>query len=278
MNTKDLQKGLPSGFNQSVWSIFPTVSNPYLNAVRYAWLGFPIEGYKAQAFAPPEVNSATPIAPISAVMDHSGTPLDPDTSRKRCWYIPCEDKKVLAYTGELGNVPPYNCRPGPGYKNENGTPFEVNGNYVGARCIKTDPLSKTIRYLNYDGHSGYDYPFLAKTTAVRAAADGRLFKATVDNVNHNSSCLFNGWQEWHTFYIVHDNGYSSWYLHVDRLAVNSGDHVAQGQIVAYVGQFGPCGNPTGMPQHLHFEVRKTLPSGKDKDVVDPYAERFWLNQ
>jgi murein DD-endopeptidase MepM/ murein hydrolase activator NlpD len=219
-------------------------------------------------------------ARIASIMDHSGTPLDPVNNPGR-FYVP--DGKIKAYTDETGEATfGTNCSPGPGYKNATGADFIVNGNYVGATCPDNKPHDPDAnihprQFLNYDGHSGYDYPY-PKGTPIVAPAAGRLFKAETDSVNHNSACLHaNGWKEWHTFYIVHDNGYSTWYLHGelgDAIEKQIGNDyaksvpVSKGQMVGFVGHFGAC---FPVPYHLHFEVRKGL-----DQVVDPYSDGLWI--
>jgi hypothetical protein len=165
-----------------------------------------------------------------------------------------------------------------GYKNQDKTPFRINGNYVGTNCGNgKDPTL----FLSSDGHSGYDYAF-AKLTPVLAPADGELHKAQADLVNIPKGCeTLTAWEAWHAFYIDHGNGYTTWYLHADALdpAIESqigsdytkSAHVSQGDRIAFSGTFGPCGNPDSEPPQLHFEVRKGL-----NEVVDPYSEAFWI--
>lgn len=50
--------------------------------------------------------------------------------------------------------------------------------------------------------------------------------------------------------IDHGNGYVTLYAHCSSLAVNSGQYVSQGDVIAYVGS---TGNSTG--PHLHFEIQ-----------------------
>ena len=50
--------------------------------------------------------------------------------------------------------------------------------------------------------------------------------------------------------VMHDNGYTTVYGHMSSIAVYSGQTVAQGQVLGYVGS---TGNSTG--PHLHFEIR-----------------------
>ena len=49
--------------------------------------------------------------------------------------------------------------------------------------------------------------------------------------------------------IQHGMGYLTVYGHCSRIAVNTGDRVAAGQLVAYVGNTGQTS-----ATHLHFEI------------------------
>ncbi len=51
--------------------------------------------------------------------------------------------------------------------------------------------------------------------------------------------------------IRHDNGYITAYAHADRLTVEKGERVAQGQIIGYAGETGGVSAP-----QLHFEIRR----------------------
>ena len=58
--------------------------------------------------------------------------------------------------------------------------------------------------------------------------------------------------------------------------------VKKGEQIAFSGKFGPCGNPSGDPAHLHFEVRKGPIALQDRGgvldlVVDPYADALWVH-
>ncbi len=85
-------------------------------------------------------------------------------------------------------------------------------------------------------HMGID--FGAPTgTPVYAAGDGVVEKAA----------WANGYGRW--LQIKHSGGLETGYGHLSRWAVRQGEHVHQGQVVAYVGQTGLATGP-----HLHYEI------------------------
>lgn len=76
-------------------------------------------------------------------------------------------------------------------------------------------------------------------TPIRAARSGRV--------------TYSGWSSGYgrLIMIEHDQGYTTFYGHLNESLVESGDYVKAGQSIAYMGN---SGNSTG--PHLHFEVRK----------------------
>jgi murein DD-endopeptidase MepM/ murein hydrolase activator NlpD len=85
-------------------------------------------------------------------------------------------------------------------------------------------------------HAGID--FGAPTgTPVYAAGDGVVEKAG----------WAGGYGRW--LQIKHNGGYETGYGHLSRWAVKPGQHVSQGQVVAYVGSTGLSTGP-----HLHYEI------------------------
>jgi hypothetical protein len=76
--------------------------------------------------------------------------------------------------------------------------------------------------------------------------------------------------------LIHDDGYSSWYIHLNNdtpgtddgqgwgfaPGIGTGVHVNAGEVIGYVGD---SGNAEEAPSHLHFELRD--PSGV---AFDPY--------
>lgn len=240
-------------------------------------------------------------APIITVLDHSAP-----------YFYDANHKSVQAYTGEMGQG---GCSPSGlkdpsspcGYYNTNFTPndssdtrqFIVNGNYVGtnADCAasnETSPCLEEVKVLNYRGHSGYDYAY-PEGTAIIAAADGDLYVPARDWIN-NPQGTNDPWCDFHTFYIDHGNGWTTWYLHADHIVFNGQPvdaphgcnglvstgspedifigHVKKGDEVGVVGDFA-YGKNGGVGYHLHFEVRRGCERVNNTLqnclVVDPYG-------
>lgn len=210
-------------------------------------------------------------AKISAVVDHSVPTGYNCNLRRDC------DGVVLAYSGEEGRREfGANCPP-PGYKNENDTDFLTGVvNYVGVTCppANSEAFRFPRRFLNYDGHSGYDYPY--SRVPILAAADGMMEIPTSDPINNPRGSSPH--ETFNTLRIIHPNGYETWYLHAragsecvafgtcpNRPAPGDTVLVVRGQQIGISGDTGAQGNP-----HLHFEVRQML-----DQVVDPYLAGLW---
>lgn len=56
---------------------------------------------------------------------------------------------------------------------------------------------------------------------------------------------------WGNLVVVENNGYQTWFAHLNSFAVNQGQVISRGQIIGYVGDNG---NSTG--PHLHYGVKK----------------------
>lgn len=90
--------------------------------------------------------------------------------------------------------------------------------------------------------------------------------------------LFRGRQVW----VDHGNGIITRYAHLDGIAagITEGARVAQGQVIAYVGDSGTpesISNP-GQEAHLHFEVRvrdSFLGAGLPPEDVRAIYERLF---
>jgi murein DD-endopeptidase MepM/ murein hydrolase activator NlpD len=87
-------------------------------------------------------------------------------------------------------------------------------------------------------HAGLDYP-AARGTGVVAGRGGCVSSVGYDGGGYGNLVV-----------IEHDAGMTSWYAHMDAIAVKSGQCVATG---APIGTVGATGNATG--PHLHFELR-----------------------
>jgi biotin carboxyl carrier protein len=94
-------------------------------------------------------------------------------------------------------------------------------------------------------HKGVD--LRAKDANIKSPLDG---KVTVSDMNHNPLC--GG-----TIDIEHSDGYKTRFCHVQKLLVNKGDTVKQGQVVGISG--GGAKDPgkgNSMGKHLHWTLMK----------------------
>ena len=83
-------------------------------------------------------------------------------------------------------------------------------------------------------------------TPVRAAADASVVATDWEDGFGNKVDL------------DHGNGYHTWYAHLSRFAVEPGERVRRGQIIAFVGATGDATGP-----HLHYQVMR------DGRPIDP---------
>jgi beta-lactamase regulating signal transducer with metallopeptidase domain len=98
-------------------------------------------------------------------------------------------------------------------------------------------------------HRGVDVAAPAGTPIV-APADGTVIVAAVEYEPSPTSGT--------VAILDHDRGLTTFYAHLGRLVVASGERVAAGQVIAEVGSTGKSTAP-----HLHFEVRR------DGEPLDP---------
>ncbi len=105
---------------------------------------------------------------------------------------------------------------------------------------RTHPVDGTRQF-----HSGIDIA-LPRGTPVKAAASGKVICSEWQT----------GWGRIIT--IDHGDDLISLYAHNDKLLIEAGTHVAQGQVIALSGNSGITTGP-----HLHFEIRR------EGDPVDP---------
>jgi murein DD-endopeptidase MepM/ murein hydrolase activator NlpD len=102
----------------------------------------------------------------------------------------------------------------------------------------------------WKAHLGTD--FAAPTgTPIVATGSGVVIASTYDGANGNY------------VKIKHDNTYTTQYLHMSKRAVKKGDHVAQGEVIGYVGSTGLATGP-----HVCYRFWK---NGKQ---VDALAQEF----
>ncbi len=179
------------------------------------------------------------------------------------------------------------------------------------------PGQTNVTHVFYDNHTGYDFAdqgaytvankpiFCTRSGTLYAASDkttsgvpdvgGVWRKQDATHPARLQDYTTSGetqWSAYHAIYVVHDNGYSSWFLHCDRLPGQAGnygtatDHpgttrnlfselltngfanVTKGEVIAYVGEKGAGA------AHLHFGVRKrpTDFSTFHSDRADPFGK------
>ena len=118
--------------------------------------------------------------------------------------------------------------------------WPVSGEITSPYGYRVHPIWGTTIY-----HSGIDIG-VDEGTPVHAADSGVI--------------VWSGWMGGYGYAVVidHGNGLSTLYGHNSELAVDEGQSVSKGQVVAYAGS---TGNSTG--PHVHFEVRE------NGDPVDP---------
>lgn len=108
-----------------------------------------------------------------------------------------------------------------------------------------------------DNHTGID--FGVKREEVLNVSNGKVVYAGKDNTS--SSCNNGGL----IVRVKHNNGLYSAYFHLNKILVEEGDEIKQGDILGISGNSGsrnckPLGN------HLHFEIRDGI---SQKEAVNP---------
>lgn len=228
-----------SGLRGAAQTTISTCQNPSVPA---DWSKWEESLIGAWYLAFPLCNHTQADKTINSVLDHSATH----------FYNP-HDGIVVAFTGEKGSSSNgVTCSPQDSYVSDTQVNFSLGNRYLGPCGLK---------YLTYDGHSGFDFHAdKGALTDLVATADGDLIVPLSDPINGQGkssspdSCF-------HTFYIDHHNGYTSWYLH-STSHIDPG-HVKRGQLVGKAGATSCVGT---VAIHLHFELRKGLTT-----PVDPYG-------
>ncbi|SFS03485.1 M23 family metallopeptidase [Sphingomonas jatrophae] len=107
----------------------------------------------------------------------------------------------------------------------------VQGRTTSSFGLRRHPILGFTRF-----HRGMDF----------AAAYGTPIVASVDG-----TVRFAGWHGGHGNYVrvAHGGGIETGYAHMSRIVARPGSHVAQGQLIGYVGSTGLSTGP-----HLHYEV------------------------
>lgn len=107
-------------------------------------------------------------------------------------------------------------------------------------------LRPIVGGIETQGIHGYNAVDLAAPTGtpILASADGDVIVARAG-----------GWNGGYGSYVViqHENGSQTLYAHASRVIVSVGQHVVQGQVIAYVGATGKATGP-----HVHFEIRNGI--------------------
>lgn len=111
-------------------------------------------------------------------------------------------------------------------------------------------------YLTSPFHEGRDYEWhdavdigASSGTAIYAANSGTVV-SSFSGCSHYSSWCSCGGGYGNYIWILHDNGYETIYGHMSSTCVSTGERVAAGQKIGYVGSTGWSTGP-----HLHFELR-----------------------
>ncbi|AXG71298.1 murein DD-endopeptidase MepM [Kordia sp. SMS9] len=136
---------------------------------------------------------------------------------------------------------------------EEGIPslFPVKNKTVKHISSKFGAVRKHPKLKHKSAHGGIDIK-AAKGTPIIATADGIVLKATVEG-------------NWGNLIIIsHDDGFETWYAHLQGFNTKLGATVQKGDIIGYVGNSGVSTAP-----HLHYEVRQ---HGKRLDPMHYISE------
>lgn len=147
-------------------------------------------------------------------------------------------------------------------------PEQTNGyqlTWFGARAVPGKDIG------GYDGHTGIDWllpentPLLAVTDGRIVFAGARMFECALQNnevVTQLNVRL--------TFVAPSGDPYTAVYAHLNRVDVNVGDMVTEGQQIGLSGVTGCVGK--GHIPHLHFQLeRYTSLDPPEAFFVDPYG-------
>ncbi len=96
-------------------------------------------------------------------------------------------------------------------------------------------------------------PFNSKRREFHRGIDIACPVGSEIRASRNGRIIFCGWQEGYGNLIIieHEFGYQSYYGHLSKFRVKTGDRVNMSQVIALSGNTGRTTGP-----HLHFEIRK----------------------
>lgn len=110
--------------------------------------------------------------------------------------------------------------------------------------LRQDPFTSRPSF-----HSGYDIASPANSP-VHVTADG-VVASTGSDDSHGNNII-----------VTHSKGLQTWYMHLNKINVQKGEHVQKGQVIGLVGS---TGRSTGY--HLHYEVLKNGVSSDPKPYL-----------
>ncbi len=112
------------------------------------------------------------------------------------------------------------------------------------------------KFLQYDGHPGYDYD-RGQGKSIRGEPILAAARGVVKIPKDGQDNIYSKPQDFKSIFVVHENGFETWYLHPRKHLKKEGETVEEGTPIAEVGCEGlkKCNEKQGY--HLHFEVRRT---------------------
>jgi murein DD-endopeptidase MepM/ murein hydrolase activator NlpD len=143
--------------------------------------------------------------------------------------------EIIIPDGMVPAPAPTRSSSAPVYATSVGTPTQI-GYYL-------RPIAGGLRSQGIHGYNGVDLA-APSGTPIFASAEGDVIVAKQT-----------GWNGGYGQYVVvrHSNGSQTLYAHASSVIVSVGQHVQQGQVIAYVGRTGKA---TG--SHVHFEIRNGI--------------------
>jgi hypothetical protein len=222
-------------------------------------------------------------AKVSAVVDHSGSLYCARSGLCDNINLAFDETRRDTSDGLICDILDKGTSVARGYARNDLQPISLLGmNYVSA---PGESCSTSFRaYLNYDGHSGTDFPYQIDTI-VKAPADGVL------DLPSKSQLAITGGPEYNAVRITHENGLSTLYLHMQVGSIPCTKDVANPCVRGGVGvpvkrgdEIGRVGKVGASGPHLHFEVFKSSnlrnynPYNTVGALLDPYCANQSVSQ